>query len=316
MPRSKRLRGPRLAVWFGTAFVAEAVVSNNTPTLLFLNPLVIVLLSLLYGPPALLLRDAWVRGRIGWPGALVGGAAFGALNEGVVANTWFDPHALHFGARALGRVAGVNWNIVANLTVFHMFVSLVVPIALAQLTFPESAGEPWLNKRGTILCFAVSAFVGVGSILPKHDHGGHAAADAGKRALVLVLIVLAVLVAGALPKWRLQLRGRVVPSPRRVALAGSGFSIAFFLLFFGLPNLAPAAVIPVSIAFASATTTLLLRWTASTSWTARHTLFLIAGVAAPSMLGSLVRVLALQPLSTLLFVWYLRSIDRRLSQVQ
>lgn len=64
---------------------AEVVTSSSTPAVLF--PVVGLLLVLVYRLPALLLRELWVRRRIGWPGFVVLGVAYTALNEGVLAAT-------------------------------------------------------------------------------------------------------------------------------------------------------------------------------------------------------------------------------------
>src|SRR5690348_14797552 len=68
-------------------FLAEVVTSSNTPAILF--PVIGILLVLIYGLPALLIRELWMRRWIGWPGFVVLGVAYTALNEGVVASTWF-----------------------------------------------------------------------------------------------------------------------------------------------------------------------------------------------------------------------------------
>jgi len=299
-----------VALAVGAGFIAEAVASTNTPSLLFLNPVVPLFFGLLYGPPAVLLREGWVRGWLGWPGALLFGAAFAALNEGVVANVWFAPNALEFTARAAGRADTVNWNLVAGLIVFHTFESLFISVALAQLTFQRIASQPWLRVRGVVFCVGVSLLLGITSILPKD---GEEVANAPQRALALLGVVVLGVVAFAMPPFRPNRRnGMVGPSRRAAYLGGAGLVTLFVGLFFGLSAVAPAAV-PAAMATLYVVVVLtLLRWTSWSGWSSRHTLALVAGALTPTMIVSLTRVVWLQPVSTGLFTWFLVRLDRRL----
>jgi hypothetical protein len=83
-------------------------------------------------------------------------------------------------------------------------------------------------------------------------------------------------------------------------------------MFFGLVRLAPAVVPVVAAVLWIAAVAGLLWWGGSRNWTRRQTLLLCAGVLAPSMLLTSVRVVVLQPVSSALFVWLLVRLDRRL----
>ena len=304
---------PVVTLAFLAAVVAELVGSNNTPTIAFFNPLVALLLMALYGPAALLLREAWVRDRIGWPGVLAVGAAYCALNEGVVAATWFRDDFGTFSTEALGRAGGVNWNLIVTLTVFHTFVSLVVPVVLAGLTFPDRATRPWLQRRGVLVCAGLIAFVGITSALS--DQNLDEAPEVAERERLVALAVALALVglAAVLPRWRPPVTDRAVWAPARLLALGIAWSVAYFLLFFVLPRALPAAVIPVTVAFEVATVALVVRVVGSRRWTPRHSLALVTGVLVPSMLGSLVRIATLQPLSTVAFLVYLRWLRGRIA---
>jgi hypothetical protein len=309
--RSRRWK-PILGLAFLTPVVAELVGSGNVPTLLFLNPLIALLFCLLYGPPALLLRELLVRGRIGWPSALVLGFAFGALNEGIVADSWFKPNALHMTARELGRVGHTNWNLVANLTVFHTFVSMFIPIALAELWFRQHSGGPWLRRRGIIVCCLITLFVALGDLSTRSHGKTRVVPDHPERVATLFVILFAVVAALVLPRWRIPRSQHRVPSSRRAFWIGFVWFAAYLFSFFGLVRIAPQVVPIVALALWTTAVVALLWWTGSTNWTRRHTLLLCAGVLAPSMVLTSWRIVVLQPVSSGLFVWWLVRLDRRL----
>ena len=313
----ERARGlkPIFGLFVLAPVVAELVGSGNLPTLLFLNPLIAFLFCLLYGPPALLLRELWVRGRVGWPAMLVLGFAFGAFDEGVVADTWFKPKALHLTASELGRVGQVNWNLVANLTVFHTFVSMFISIALAELFFSKRAGQPWLRRRGIIVCTLVPVFIALGDLSTRKNGKTRIVADHAERVATFFVILLAVAIALSLPRWRLPVTRHRVPTVRHAFWIGFSWFVVYLFAFFGLIRIAPRAVPIVALALWMTAVVVVLWCAGSLHWTRRHTLLLCAGVLAPSMLLTSWRIVVLQPVSSGLFVWWLVRIDRRLRPV-
>src|SRR2546430_2142560 len=95
-----------LALCIIAPLCAEVIGSFNTPAFLF--PVLLIVLGPLYGASGLLIREAWVRGRIGFFGAMLLGSAFAALDEGVFTAVWFDPKVPHLSTIVLGRAHGVN----------------------------------------------------------------------------------------------------------------------------------------------------------------------------------------------------------------
>src|SRR3989344_4875899 len=79
-----------------TPFFAESIASTSTPWYLFLSPVILLLMSLLYGVSALVIRELWVRQKLGFGCFVLYGAIFASLNEGIVANTWFKERTLDF----------------------------------------------------------------------------------------------------------------------------------------------------------------------------------------------------------------------------
>src|SRR5208282_823230 len=100
--------------------------------------------------PVLLIREALVSWKKGGPSLLALGFAYGAVNEGLLAKTYFTVNPLSpvLGRGAgVGRWIGVNWPWVTGITFFHMIVSMSVPVMLAFLLFPETRQIRFLTER-------------------------------------------------------------------------------------------------------------------------------------------------------------------------
>ena len=100
--------------------------------------------------PVLLIRDALVAWNKGGPSLLSLGIAYGAVNEGLLAKTYFSVNPLSpmLGpGGGVGRWIGVNWPWVTEITLFHMIVSISVPVTLAFLLFPDSRQIRLLSRR-------------------------------------------------------------------------------------------------------------------------------------------------------------------------
>lgn len=306
-----------------TPLAAETVASSNTPAILF--PVYLPLLVLIYGLPALLVRELWVRGRIGWPGFVVLGAAYAALNEGVVAATWFkiDPEKLEvlvFTAEEAGRAYGVNWAVATNLTVYHTFWSMLIPIVLMEAWALRDRGRPWLPRWGIVLSTVVVAFVVVGSLSDDTTDRVCDAASSrifeecarGRRGAAL-FIGVAVVLALVLPRWRPHQSSGWRPSDRALAGIGGAYSVAFLTSYFVLPlsGNAVASEISAGVLLVVAIV-LLLVWTRAATWNLRAAAMLATGAMVPGMIASVRAVVVLQPVAVALFVWFfLRPALRR-----
>ena len=110
----------------------------------------------LYGPGALLAREAFVRWKPGWAGVVLLGAAYGLLEEGTALSTLFNPHASVVGALgSYGQFAGVNWVWSPGIIGVHIVYSVGLPILLLSLALPETRGRPLLTSRQIPLVLVV-----------------------------------------------------------------------------------------------------------------------------------------------------------------
>jgi hypothetical protein len=101
-----------------------------------------------YALPVLLIREAVVAWNKWIASLLALGISYGALNEGLLAKTYFavTPTSPVLGG-GVGVWLGINWPWVTEITLFHMIVSISVPVVLSFLIFPETRNVRFLTPR-------------------------------------------------------------------------------------------------------------------------------------------------------------------------
>jgi len=239
----KRIVGPALVLLFLAPLCGE-MLSSSMPPAEWLNPIGVVLVVILYGGGAILVRELTFRWGKGWPTLLVLGAAYGILEEGLMCKSFFDPQWMDVGTLgSYGRWLGVNWIWSLCLTAFHATISTVIPITLVGLMFPKRRDESWAGKPLLmVLAVLLAADVVVGYLFLGAD------APAGRGPYrppmipyVACLLLVAALVAGA----------RRLPAPARRTGERDGAGHIWFVLtgfyagvwFFAVMYIVPNAVI-------------------------------------------------------------------------
>jgi hypothetical protein len=107
-----------------------------------------------YTAGALLVREALVRWRKGWPTAVLLGLAYGITEEGLGDNTLFNSMQGRDGVLGwYGRFLGVNWVWATGVLAFHVIFSIGVPIALLALALPATRGRSLVGRRGIGVAF-------------------------------------------------------------------------------------------------------------------------------------------------------------------
>ncbi len=193
-----------------------------------------------YALPVLLIREALVTWNKWLASLLALGISYGALNEGLLAKTYFvvTPTSPSLGG-GVGHWLGVNWPWVTGITLFHMVVSISVPVVLSFLIFPQTRTKRLLSDRA-IRWFVALILVEVLGILAIESWFSPVV----RALLPVILIPTAILAAGILLARRLPL-----PDPARIlrgrfaranylVLAAALFFVATFvpiLSFFPLP---------------------------------------------------------------------------------
>ncbi len=189
-----------MTLFFAAGLIPESVATFNTPPLrLLTSPVSLLFISAFYGSVALLVREFWRRTGAGWAAVLLLGMAGGAINEGVIAGTWYR---VQYPGYAL--VGGIDPAVAAGLTVFHALVSAVLPILLVELAFPAAAGRAWLPGPALAACCLLLAATTAS--------GFAAQADRGLKLAVLAGVAATVAVAMSLPGNR-EAAARPAPSP-------------------------------------------------------------------------------------------------------
>lgn len=192
--------------------IAETFLTASTsPMDAVRHPFSVPFNVVLYGTFDLLAREILVRRRAGLASALLLGAAYGFVNEGVAAGTWYVIHPQ--GYAFIGRV---DWVWALALTLFHAIISVLTPIAFLEILFPATRGQPLLRRWGMVSCvvlffgcvfFAIAVLAPLPLLLFAY------------RMTVLAVAVLFALVAVALPS-------RQAPHPASTPLPNPSASAA------------------------------------------------------------------------------------------
>ncbi len=314
---------PRARTWpaAATLFVLAGLIPetvatfNSPPRLLLARPAALLFICAFYGSVALLVREYMRRRAPGWTGVLLLGIAAGAVNEGIIAGTWYK---VQYPGYAL--VGGFDPAVAVGLTVFHALVSTVLTILLVEIIFPDVAAAPWLRRPGVcgcLLLLAATTASGFGS-----------AADRDRKVVVLAGVVAAVTAA-------LSLAGRGNSAPltslrpaaaiARLRLAGAAAMVTFYVLFGVVPGLVAARIPPggrgpwqlllvvLMAGFFWSVVDVGRDWASRHDWGRAQTLAVITGVLLPTIVASVLLPAArrsLEPLVTIpvlgLLVWLSR----------
>lgn len=238
----------------------------------------IAFFALLYGCPALLIRELVRRTGRGWTAMLTLTMAAGLLQAGVLDQSLFADrydgiadwdtwlHGTYIAPLGIGAY------LAQSFVLGHVVYSFGAPIAIAEAWRPGLAGRPWLRARGlaaALLGWALAA----GAIVADTLGGGGSHATATE--VVVTLAVIAVLVALALgprprPRPRGEARGAAA-RPRTILVAS--------LVATGAYALCPTSWLGVGLALLVAAVggALLLHASRAPGWGLPHATAIAAG---------------------------------------
>jgi hypothetical protein len=219
--------------------------SGSTPTagLVLAPPVFLIFLGLnlgLYGPGALLVREALVRWRQGWGWAtlLVLGTAYALLEEGTALSTLFNPTDRVVGSYGVyGHAFGVNWIWTIGIIEVHVLFSIGLPILLLGLALPETRGRSLLDRRGIAIALGVYA-VDIGLLILVANYWR---TDGLYLVAAAAIAGLLWLVASRLPRG---LRDPPRAAPRHGPRAAFLLGLGAFPLFLVVPAVLAAARVP------------------------------------------------------------------------
>ena len=126
--------------------ITAELLSGSAPPSEFFNPLGFIVLIVLYGFGAVLVREiniAWGKNFIS---LILLGAIYGIIEEGFMVKSFFDPNWMDLGILGVyGRFWGVNWIWTLKLTIYHAIYSIVIPIQITELIFYKIRKESWIR---------------------------------------------------------------------------------------------------------------------------------------------------------------------------
>jgi len=322
--RRQRIWPAILTLYVLAAIIPECVATYNTAPRSFLsNPALLFYETAFYGSANLLIREVMRRHPRGRVSFLLLGVAFGFVNEGILAGTWYN--VVPGGYTLIG---GVDWAWAVALTTFHTIYSVIVPILLVETLFPALADRPWLKRRG---------FIGFGVLLALTTSLAFFAPTYRlARFLVLLAVIALAIIALLLPLASPLRRQRpgMLPGLARLRIAGVAGTILFFCTITLVPaigvhfigpsrnNLAQVVYIVLILGVGIVLLNVAGRWSRRSGWGHPQTLALITGALLPGIILSLLLPqmwLAAQPAATLpclvLLVWLTRRTRTQLPPV-
>ncbi len=268
---------PGLVLFFLSPAIGE-LLSSSAPPAEFFQPLGFVMLSVLYGGGAILVRELVFRWRGGWPSVLALGAAYGIAEEGLMCKSFFDPGWMDVGVLGeYGRRLGVNWVWTFELTIYHATFSIMIPIVLVELLFPDRRQSRWVSTRGLWLLTVLWVLNGLLIF--------HAISKYRPPVLHLVATFLATaglcLLARYLPPAPRAPRqeGRIPARPRWLVLIGFVGTLALFFLAWVMPHtgIHPLVVIGLMVLLAVVVVWFIWHTSARAGFSDRHRLALVSG---------------------------------------
>ena len=256
-----------LAPWMAEFSWGGLGLSDMAVAVVFLGPL--------YGCAAILVREIARRTHRGWPTMLLLGAAFGLLQCGVVDQSVFNPHYMHYDFQHPAHVPGLGVSAVYLLAfvVGHAVVSIGAPIALVETYAWRRGAAPWLGPVGLSLVAAAWVLASVLNHVDVRQNDGHGfQAEPWQTGTAIAVVLL--LVALAITRTRGSApppAGRPAPSPWALGPA------AFVVYLLWLPHESWFGV-AVAVLVLPAAALLLTRWSRRPGWGPRHRCAVAAGV--------------------------------------
>jgi hypothetical protein len=231
-----KLKKPKVPPAF-TLFVLAPMIgellSGSAPPTEFFNPIAFVLLASLYGSGAIVVRELKIRWRKDFRAVLLLGAAYGIVEEGLMVKSFFDPEWVDLGKLgSFGRWMGVNWVWVEMLTIYHAVFSVIIPIVLVELAYPERKDERWTSDRSfksfVALLAAVTAF-GFFFLTPYVPPLPHCLST-------VFVICLFIYMGYRLPAEKVKAKNESTTKAWSLWIIGLTSTAAFFLIFWLSPH--------------------------------------------------------------------------------
>ncbi|TWS25720.1 hypothetical protein FK268_00090 [Tsukamurella sputi] len=252
--------------------------------------LALPILVLIYGAGVLLIREAVVRVGGGWPSLITLGLAYELAEDGLGLQALTSPTM--YGAGEWGwRVGGLNLTYWEAQVGVHTVFSVLVPIMLVGVIFPQHRARPFL-RTGGMIGVGITAILGVAVVrltISVQEDPGYNSSVGTVIVFTVAVAALAAVALAVLPRVALP---AVTPLPATCARVGlvSGIACAAFLFLLMPPGLrkdtgpALSGLLPHPILLALAAfvavvaAALLLRFAADPGFDDLHRIWLAGGI--------------------------------------
>ncbi|MBN1201845.1 MAG: hypothetical protein JXJ20_08325 [Anaerolineae bacterium] len=282
---------PGVALLFLAPIFGE-LVSAHQSLFEFLNPLSFVLTALPYGFGAIICRELVVRWGKGWFSLVLLGIAYGIYEEAIVARSIWDPDWAELGPlRDYTYWQGLTWTYAEVLIHFHLTISIICSVVVAEILFYDQRRDSWVNNRQLKWCFVGLALW----ILPLWVFNPFVPPP-GSLALAGLAIAGLVYAAWRLPAQVFPARAGTSTRPLWYGVVAAVSMTVVFVGVFMLPEENPSWLPPWPVTFILVAVLdalafwVILRWSGNgTTWDDRHKLALVIGMLAFFILFNVLR---------------------------
>ncbi|QBD75867.1 hypothetical protein EPA93_07535 [Ktedonosporobacter rubrisoli] len=260
-----------------------------------------------YGCAALLIRWVVCYRHLSRLSIILLGIAYALAEECIFLQTSLTPTIGP--GHIYARIAGVNWVYLLWALGYEAVWSILIPIQLAELTFPARRREAWFGLRGLSVIGLIFVFGTIYAwyfwnqvVVVRFYHGQ--VYQPPLLALIVALGVVIGLVVLALSLKQVPFARptgkRSVPRPWLLGLLAFVMSLLWYVLLFinaGLmPGLPVAVPLLSGLLMAGISFLLIWYWSASSAWQDTHRLALISGALLACMLEGFIMFGNAQPI--------------------
>jgi hypothetical protein len=236
-----------IALLFLPPVIAE-LLSGSSPPLVFFKPGSLLMLVLLYGCGALLVRELKARSNLQWSVILLA-VAYGVVEEGIMVKSFFNPGWEDLGALSgYGMYLGVQWVWTIQLILYHATVSMLIPITIVGMLWPKYSSTPVLKKTGMTLTIIGLSLVTIFGMIFMGARQGEKMVPFHPNPWLLIFsfgcVGLLVWLAYRYRSSRINIRTKSLASP--LGFGAAGFFFQLFNLF--IPNWLAKAKVPAPAA--------------------------------------------------------------------
>ena len=261
---------PALGLFFLSPRVGEFLLGNVSIDALPIG----LTMAPMYGGGAVLIREVARRAGKGWPTMILLALAFGAIEEGLICQTLFNPS--YFGFELLREAyipalgVGTWWTLF--VLTLHTVWSISVPIAIIESLVPERANTPWLGLPGlmvmSVLYVLGSALVFLGTYQQERFIA------TPPQMLGVIASVVALLTAAFRVRTRSLRSERAAPGPWPVGVFAFLTASTFMILRYVV---ADWPIVMAYLLLFALVAVVVVRWSGRVGWGAAHRLALAGG---------------------------------------